>query len=182
MSQVSQEIKPVTTGATQEQANKKRGEAPRSALLWDLRQENTSIKRENQRLQAKVDKLTEKLAHFEKPVEGQVPSDIFVGIEARNRIAATASRFEDRRSYFGSAIKVRSVAEASKAIVKERRGARKQNVRAKPVVCDVCPRIVELPGEYEIESHFNSAYHTKWAERQVKANLFLKAQKEKDSA
>ena len=92
--------------------------------------------------------LRKQLSVFEEPVEGQVPSEVFIGLQARNRIKEAALRNKDPRSFFQGAVKVRSIAEASKAIVKQRREARKQQVRARPVVCDVCPKLVELPGQY----------------------------------
>ena len=114
------------------------------------------------------------LAEYEKPVEGQVPSETFVGLQARTRIAETVQRNRGRRDFYQGAVKIRSIAEASKAIAKHRRP---NSSDFKLVVYEVCPTLVELPSEFEANTHFNSASHIKWAERQVKAELFAKAQK-----
>ena len=74
-------------------------------LVMDLRSEN-------KKLQTTVSRLQKELNEFETPVPGQVPSDKFVCLQARARIAAAASRADDKRQFHAKSAKVVSVAEA----------------------------------------------------------------------
>ncbi len=137
-----------------------KGEDFSAKLVYELRQENLSLLRKNQRLE-------ERLRHYEAPVKGQVPWDIYVSKQARERIRASAQQAVLRREgELKDALRAGAPNQGAAEFAR-RRGKK----TVKPIVCHVCPKFVTLENPNEADLHYKSPSHIRWLENQVKADL-----------
>ena len=95
----TQEIEPSKTEVLQEQASQEEKQPSLLLLLWDLRKENHTLRAVVEAVKVAKEALKQQLSAFEEPVEGQVPSEVFVGLQARTRIKEAALRNKDRRFF-----------------------------------------------------------------------------------